>query len=75
MLSKFGKVLFPQCSLCKLHKETIMHLFYECLIVKRIWNQLKFILSNNINFLISMPQSVIFEFWDLDLNEHLILIH
>ena len=75
MLFKFGKVIFPRCSLCKLHDETIMHLFYDCLIVKRIWNQLKSILSNNLNFLISMPQSTIFGFWDLDTNEHLILNH
>ena len=75
MLFKFGKVIFPRCSFCKLHDETIMHLFYDCLIVKRIWNQLKSILSNNLNFLISMPQSTIFGFWDLDTNEHLILNH
>ena len=43
--------------------------FYDCLIVKRIWNQLKTILSNTINFLISMPQSAIFGIWDLDTNE------
>ena len=49
--------------------------FYDCLIIKRIWNQLKSILSNNINFPISTPQSAIFGFWDLDTNEHLILNH
>ena len=75
MLFKFGKVISPRCSFCKLHEETIMHLFYDCLIVKRIWNQLKSILSNNINFPISTPQSAIFGFWDLDTNEHLILNH
>ena len=75
MLFKFGKVISPRCSFCKLHEETIIHLFYDCLIVERIWNQLKSILSNNINFLISMPQSTIFGIWDLDTNEHLILNH
>ena len=50
MLFKFGKVISPRCSFCKLHEETIMHLFYDCLIVKRIWNQLKSILSNNLKF-------------------------
>ena len=50
MLFKFGKVISPRCSFCKLHEETIMHLFYDCLIVKRIWNQLKSILSNNLIF-------------------------
>ena len=31
MLFKFGKVSSPRCSFCKLHHETIMHLFYDCL--------------------------------------------
>ena len=52
-----------------------MHLFYDCLIFKELWNQLKSILSNNLNFPISTPQSAIFGFWDLDTNEHLILNH
>ena len=75
MLFKFGKVISPRCSFCKLHKETNIHLFYDCLIVKRIWNQLKSILSNIIDFPISTPQSVVFGFWDLHTNENLILNH
>ena len=50
-----------------------MHLFYDCLIVKKLWNQLTFILSNNLIFAISTPQSSIFRFWNLDTNEYLIL--
>ena len=75
MLFKFRKVTSPRCSFCKLHDETIMHLFYDCLIVNRLWNQLKSIPSNNLNFPISTSQSAIFGFWDLDTNEHLILNH
>ena len=60
-------------SVCKLLDETIIHLFYDCLFVKSIWNQLKSILSNNLIFPINTPQSAIFGFWDLDTNEHLIL--
>ena len=56
-------------------EETIIHLFYDCSIVKRIWNQLKSILPNDINFSISTPQSAILGFWDLDTSEHLILKH
>ena len=41
MLFKFGKVTSAQCSFCKLLDETAMHLFYDCLIVKRLWNQLE----------------------------------
>ena len=68
-------VTSPQCSFCKLRNETIMHLFYYCIIVKELRNQLKCILSNNLIFLICTPQSAIFGFWDLDTNEHLILNH
>ena len=38
-------------------------------------DQLKYILSNNLNFPISTPQSAIFEFWNLYTNEHIILNH
>ena len=75
MLFKFGKVTFPQCSFYKQHNETIRLLFCDRLVVKRIWNQLKSILSNNVPFAIATLQSVIFVFWDLDTNENLILSH
>ena len=75
MLFKFGKVTSPRCSFCELYNETIMHLFYDCLIVKRLWNQLKSKLPNNLIFPITTPQSPIFGFWDLGTNEHLILNH
>ena len=75
MLFKFEKVTSPQCFFCKLQDETTMHLFYDCLIVKKLWNKLKSILSNNLNFPISTPHSAIFRFWDLDTKEHLILNH
>ena len=60
---------------CKLHDEKTMHLFYDCLIVKKLWNQLKSILSINLIFSISTSLSAIFGFWDLDTNGHLILNH
>ena len=76
MLFKFGKVTFRPCSFCKLYDETVMHLFFFCcLIVKRMWNQLRCILSNNLSFLISPPQSVILGYLDLARNDHLILNH
>ena len=45
--------------------------FCDCLIVKRILDQLISILSNGLNFLIGTPQSGIFGFWDLHTNEYL----
>ena len=50
MLFKFGKEISPRCSFCKLHEETIMHLFHDCVIVKKIWNQLKSIYQIILNF-------------------------
>ena len=72
---KFGKMTSARCSFCKLHDKTIKHLFYDYLIVKRIWNQLKFILSNSLIFLIPTTQNTIFVYWALDTNEHVILNH
>ena len=40
MFFKFRKVTSLLGSFCKLHDETIMYLFYDCLIVESIWNQL-----------------------------------
>ena len=73
MLFKLGKVTSPRCSFCKLQGETVMYLFYDYLIVKELWNQLRSILSNNLIFPKCTPQSAIFRFCDLDTNEHLIL--
>ena len=72
---KFGKITSPRCSFCKLHDETVIHLIYDYLIARELWNQLKSILSNNLIFLICTQQSAIFGFWYLDTNEHLILNH
>ena len=36
MLFKFGKVIYLRCSFCKLHEEIIIHLFCDCLIIKKI---------------------------------------
>ena len=52
-----------------------MYFFYDCLIVKELWNKLKSIRSNNLIFPICTLWSAIFGFWDLDTNEHLILNH
>ena len=73
MLFKFGKATSPRCSFCKLHDETVMHLFHDCLIVKKLWNQLKPMLWNNLIFPTCTTKSAIFGFWDLNMNDHLIL--
>ena len=75
IIFKFGKVVSSRCSFYKLHDETTMYLFCDYLIVKRIWKQLKSVLSNNLNFLISTPQSAIFGFSDLHTNKYFTLNH
>ena len=75
MLFKFVRVTSPRCSFCKLHDERTMQLFSDCLIFKKLWNQLKSILSNILIFPTSTRQSAIFGFWDLGTNEQLILNH
>ena len=48
----------PNCSLCKKHEETIVHLFYECEYVKRFWDKVKNLLDNifKVDINISMLQ-------------------
>ena len=73
MLFKFGKVTSLPCSLCKLHNETIMHLFYDCLIVKELCNQLKSILSNDLSNMYTTECYI--QILGVDTNEHFILNH
>ena len=39
-LFRWGMVDSNKCSFCNLHKETILHIFVECEVVKNFWNQL-----------------------------------
>ena len=38
-LHKIGYFDSPLCSFCKLHDETLSHLFYDCFIVKTFWHE------------------------------------
>ena len=44
----FGKVDSPLCSFCKMHEETISHLFFECLQTKMLWEFLNNFFNNTI---------------------------
>ena len=70
MLFKFGKITSPRCFSVNYIMKQLCTFCYNCLIVKRLWNQLKSILLNNLIFPISTSQSAIF-----DANEHLTLNH
>ena len=46
MLFSFGKIDSPLCSFCKMIEETPLHLFYNCIKTKLLWDQLKDFISN-----------------------------
>ena len=41
MLFKFGKIDSPLCPFCKMIEETPLHLFYNCIKTKLLWDQLR----------------------------------
>ena len=41
MLFRFVKIDSPLCSFCKMIGETPLHLFYNCIKTKLLWDQLK----------------------------------
>ena len=80
MLFRFGKIDSPLCSFCKMIEETPLHLFYNCIKTKLLWDQLKEFISNKTLSLPSLtPQSTIVGHIDLSadylLIKHLILFY
>ena len=60
MLFRFGKIHSPLCSLCKMIEETPLHLIYNCIKTKLLWDQLKYFISNEtLSFPSLAPQSAI----------------
>ena len=58
MLFSFGKIDSPLCSFCKMIEETPLHLFYNCIKTKLLWDQLKDFISNKtLSFSSLTPQS------------------
>ena len=53
-LHKINKIDNNLCEYCQQTPETIFHLFIECEIVKRFWENLKAWLNNNANINISL---------------------
>ena len=58
-LHKINKVDNNICECCNLQPETIYHLFIECEIVKRFWNELRIWLSNNSTVIIELGEKQI----------------
>ena len=60
MLFKFEKIDSPLCPFCKMIEETPLHLFYNCIKTKLLWDQLKDFISNEtLSFPSLTPQSAI----------------
>ena len=49
MLFYFGKSSLPLCSFCKLHDETLIHLFDRCNQVISLWIEIKLVFPNMYN--------------------------
>ena len=79
MLFKFGKIDSPLCPFCKKIEETPLHLFYNCIKTKFLWDQLKDFISNETSFPSLTPQSAILGHINLSddyvLINHIILIY
>ena len=61
MLFRFGKIDSPLCSFCKMIEETPLHLFYNCIKTKLLWDQLKdFISTETLSFPSLTPQNFFF---------------
>ena len=80
MLFRFKKIDSPLCSFCKIIEETPLHLFYNCIKTKLLWDQLKGFISNKtLSFPSLTPQSAILGHIDLSDDylsiNHLILIY
>ena len=58
-LHKINKVDNNICEYCSLQPETIYHLFIECEIIKRFWNELRIWLSNNSTVTIELGEKQI----------------
>ena len=50
MLIKLEKIGLSLTSFCKTKNKTLMHIFCECSITNRLWNQLRCSLEKELNF-------------------------
>ena len=79
MLFRFGKIDSTLCSFCKMTEENALHLFYNCIKTKVLWDQLKVFISDKTLSLPSLTlQSAILGHIDLSddyLINHIIHIY
>ena len=63
------------CSFCKMEEETVSHLFYYCIHIQGIWNQVQVYITDCLHFSQLTPQAVIFGFNNIDIDTFLIQNH
>ena len=74
-LYTFGLSNTQLCSFSKMEEETISHLFYYCIHIQDIWNQVQIYFTDCFHFSQLTPQTAIFGFHNIDNNTFLIKNH
>ena len=59
-LFQFGIVSCSKFSFCDIQDKTPLNLFYECVYVQNIWNQLRLYLAEKIDLTVLTPQGAVF---------------
>ena len=62
MLFRFGKTPSPLCSFCKLHDETLIHLFSSCNQFISLWIERKLFFSKYIQLTLLSPHIATYDF-------------
>ena len=74
-LHTFGLSNTQLCSFCNMKEETISHLFYYCIYIQDIWNQVQIYFTDCFHFSQLTPQTAIFGFHNIDNDTFLIQNH
>ena len=65
LLFKFKRVPLSLYSLCSSVDETLLHIFYTCNITKRLWNKLRYFVSQNLYIPKITAQSALVAFFNI----------
>ena len=74
-LFMFGIVSDPKCSFCKLHDESVSHVYINCKTVINLWKQLKRFVSPVLEMPDLLPQSAFFGFFEINNDSSLLINH
>ena len=71
----FRKSTSSLCSFCNLPDKTVLHLFYECDIFQKLWNDLALFFKKDITLFDLTPQTPFLGFLNVDLKLLLVQNH